>query len=703
MSVEPGAVIADRYELGRQLGSGGMARVFLARDRKLGREVAIKILSDRYAQDPAFVERFRREATSAAGLNHPSIVAVYDRGEVDGSYFIVMEYVPGPDLKRWIRENGPLPPTEAIDIAVEMLRALAAAHRRDVIHRDVKPQNVLFTEDGRVKVTDFGIARAGSANQLTEAGLIIGTAQYLSPEQAQGHDVTPASDCYSVGVVLYEMLSGRLPFDGDRPVTVALKQVSEPPPPLTQVAPGLPPRLAAVVMRALEKKPEARFMHAEDFARALERIRAELSGDGNTMLLGHDTAPTRAAQADGTGETRVIRPGERALRPPPPRDPPRKRRPGVAWFAAAIIGLVAFATAGVFLLGGGSDQVKVPSVIGLDQSSAEKAIRDRKLEPKLGPAISNANVDEGDVARQEPLPGEQVDEGATITISLSSGPESIPVPDVVGFDLEQAKRTLSKDFTVVVGPEEPDETLEKGKVTSQSLSGSAPPGSEITIVASSGPETVKVPDVRNGTVEEARAELEAAGLSLGDQIERPSRRSPGTVIDQSPFGGRLPKEGRVTVYVAAQADPVIPADLIGQTSATARERLRALGLSVTSDEAAPPNGEPKGVVIGVSPEPGTSVERGSQVVITVSLGPDDGAGTVPGVVGDATADARRTLENELGLRVVVTQAPSDEPIGTVIAQNPSAGSPLPADELITLTESSGPDTGTTPPPPGATP
>ena len=231
MTFEPGELIGGRYELGRQLGAGGMARVYLGHDRLLDREVAVKVLAEPYASDPQFVERFRREASAAAGLNHPNIVAVYDRGEADGSYYIVMEYLSGPDLKQVIRRRAPLPPLQAIDFTQQILAALGAAHRRDIVHRDVKPQNVLVAEDGHLKVTDFGIARAGAQTDMTEAGSVIGTAQYLSPEQARGDEVTAASDCYAVGIVLYEMLTGRVPFDGDRPVAVAMKQISDEPTP----------------------------------------------------------------------------------------------------------------------------------------------------------------------------------------------------------------------------------------------------------------------------------------------------------------------------------------------------------------------------------------------------------------------------------------------------------------------------------------
>ncbi|MDP4621122.1 MAG: protein kinase, partial [Thermoleophilia bacterium] len=295
MSIGPGSELGERYELGHQIGSGGMATVYLAYDTVLDREVAVKILAERFAADQAFVERFRREASAAAGLNHPNIVAVYDRGGAEDTYYIVMEYLSGPDLKKVIRDQGPLDPAVAVDNALQILSALTAAHGAGIIHRDIKPQNVMVGEDGRLRVADFGIARADADQQMTEAGSVIGTAQYLSPEQAQGEETTAASDTYAVGVVLYEMLTGRVPFDGDRPVTVAMKQINEPPVPPRVFAPDIPPALDAVVMKALSKRPEDRFVTAEDFTAALLDVRAEMSGgQQSTLIL---TAPAVAAGA----------------------------------------------------------------------------------------------------------------------------------------------------------------------------------------------------------------------------------------------------------------------------------------------------------------------------------------------------------------------------------------------------------------------
>ena len=271
----PGTIVDSRYKIVSRLGAGGMADVFLAEDEQLGRKVALKLLYQRFAEDPGFVERFRREAQAAAGLQHPNVVSVYDRGSFDGTYYIAMEYLPGRSLKQLIREEAPLDPVRAIDIAIQILKAARFAHRRGVIHRDLKPHNVIVDSADNAKVTDFGIARAG-ASDMTETGSIMGTAQYLSPEQAQGHAVSAGSDLYSIAVVLYEMITGRVPFDGESAVTIALKHVSEAPPPPTIVNPSVPPELEQVVMWGLNKNPVDRPADADQFINALEQAKASI-------------------------------------------------------------------------------------------------------------------------------------------------------------------------------------------------------------------------------------------------------------------------------------------------------------------------------------------------------------------------------------------------------------------------------------------
>src|SRR3954467_5101503 len=297
-------VVDERYRVLNRIGSGGMADVYCAEALQLGRRVALKLLYRRFAQDPEFVERFRREASAAAGLQHPNVVGVFDRGEYDGTYYIAMEFLPGQSLKAVIQEHAPLDPVWAIDLTIQIVKAARFAHRRGIIHRDIKPHNVIVDDEGRAKVTDFGIARAG-ASDMTETGSIMGTAQYLSPEQAQGHAVSPVSDLYAIGIVLYEMLTGRVPFDGDSAVTIALKQVSEVPPPPSAWNPAVPPELDAIVMHALEKDPAARFTSADEFIAALQaaadRIASGAALGPGTVAFGAVGSAIAPPPADGTG------------------------------------------------------------------------------------------------------------------------------------------------------------------------------------------------------------------------------------------------------------------------------------------------------------------------------------------------------------------------------------------------------------------
>src|SRR3984893_11469732 len=311
-----GALIDDRYKVVSRLGAGGMADVYLAEDQQLGRKVALKLLHRRFAEDPGFVERFRREAQAAAGLQHPNVVSVYDRGSYDGTYYIAMEYLPGRTLKQVIRQEAPVDPIRAIDITIQILKAARFAHRRGVIHRDLKPHNVMLDEADHAKVTDFGIARAG-ASDMTETGSIMGTAHYLSPEQAQGHPVNASSDLYAVGVVLYELLTGKVPFDGESPVTIALKHVSEAPAPLLHLNPGIPPELEHVVMWALNKNPGDRPQDADQLILALEQAKAVIVSGAR----GQHTASMAALAAVGMGAPGAAGAGT-PLVPPPVTPPP---------------------------------------------------------------------------------------------------------------------------------------------------------------------------------------------------------------------------------------------------------------------------------------------------------------------------------------------------------------------------------------------
>lgn len=635
MTFAPGTVVSGRYELGRQLGAGGMARVYVAHDRLLDREVAVKVLAEPYASDPQFVERFRREASAAAQLNHPNIVAVYDRGEVDGSYYIVMEYLPGPDLKQVIRRRAPLPPGQAIDYALQILAALGAAHRRDVIHRDVKPQNVLVAEDGHLKVTDFGIARAGADGGMTEAGAVIGTAQYLSPEQARGDDVTTASDCYAVGIVLYEMLTGRVPFDGDRPVAVAMKQISDVPAPPRTVEPSIPLELDAVVMRALAKRPSERFRTAEEFSGALLDARGAIEGTGGaTRVLpapGEElTEPTRAMAATGT--TRVG--------PPPPHEPPRRRR---RWpLVVGLLVLLAALAAGAFaFLGdgdGGAETFALPDVTGQELARAQQTLEQLGLSTSVE-RVEDEEAEPGTVVGTSPPPGSEVREGDTVTLRVSEGPGARPVPDVVGRTEDEARRVLVQAGFQVAVQREASEDEPAGRVLAQAPAAGteAEPDSTVTITVSSGPEQVVVPDVRRRSVTSAEAQLRSAGLRISVVSSEPNDDfPPDTVLRQDPGPtARVDRGSTVEVVVSAPLPNVTVPDVIGNTAQEARRKLENAGFTVTSNTATSP--EPAGIVIDQSPAAGTSVQPGRPVNITVSDGPGTGNGGAapPAPTGDA--------------------------------------------------------------------
>src|SRR5579885_1907194 len=418
-----------RYVIKRKLGSGGMADVYLAEDQELGRRVALKLLNERHAADEQFVERFRREAQSAAGLNHPNIVSIFDRGLAEGTYYIAMEYLDGRTLKELLVRNGPTPIPIAVDYARQILGALAFAHRNGIVHRDIKPHNIVVGPDGRLKVTDFGIARSG-ASQMTEAGSIVGTAQYLSPEQARGAPVDPRSDLYSLGIVLYEMLTGKVPFTGDTPVEIAMKHLSQIPEPPSKLRPQVPHDLDAVVMRAIAKDPDQRYASAEEMDADLARVARGVAvsretEDAMTQVLS-GAGISNAATIVQRPHSVVAPPAPPAYRPPTPyydyEDSPRGRS---VWPWLLALGLiVAGGIGGWFLYSKIQHQlnqntpVAVPNVELLQKDLAARHIRAAGLVPQIVYGTSDT-VPKGEVISEDPS-GKQV-KGSTITLLVSKG------------------------------------------------------------------------------------------------------------------------------------------------------------------------------------------------------------------------------------------------------------------------------------------
>jgi eukaryotic-like serine/threonine-protein kinase len=614
--VAPDTLVDGRYRVLSRLGAGGMADVYCAEDTHLGRQVALKVLYRRFAQDDEFVERFKREAQSAAGLTHPNVVNVFDRGEHDGTYYIAMEYLPGHTLKEVIGERGVLDQESVIDIGIQILRAASFAHRRGVVHRDLKPHNVMLDDSGNAKVTDFGIARAG-ASEMTEAGSIMGTAQYLSPEQAQGQPTTPQSDLYSVGIMLYELLTGRLPFDGESAVAIAVQHLNDPPPPISSLRPDVAPELEAAVMRALAKDPAARWADADEFIRALEGARAGVA----TRPLGQDTAafaPVPAPVVAGNGA------------PPPPEEEER-RKFRWPWLA---LGLTALLIALAVLLLAGGDQAEVENVVGQPEAVAVDRLQDDGFEVDVDRQPDLAPV--GEVIHQDPGAGTEADEGSTVKLVVSTGAPEVTVPTVAGFAEKRAVRELSKagcgtredtnlcGFKVEVRDEASDRFEEGDAIRTSPQGGtSAEVGSRVLLFVSTGPQQVEVPDVIDLERESAEATLNRAGLGFTIREEE-SDSDPGTVIAQDPVGGIVVDKGsRVELTVAKEQETVEVPNVVGFSRDTAEDTLRDAGLRpvVVEEETDDPAAVDQ--VLRQSPGSGADVDPRSEVEIVVGVAPED--------------------------------------------------------------------------------
>jgi serine/threonine-protein kinase len=630
-----------RYRIVRKLGSGGMANVYLAEDEELGRRVAIKILNERYAEDDLFIERFRREAKSAAGLSHPNIVSIYDRGEAEGTYYIAMEVIDGRSLKELILTRGALPIGMATAYAEQLLEALRFAHRHGIIHRDIKPHNVLVSanqqvkaNEPRLKVTDFGIARLG-ASQMTEAGSIMGTAQYLSPEQARGAPVTAASDLYSAGVVLYEMLTGKVPFTGDSAVEIAMKHVNDLPAPPSSLRPEIPPELDQIVLRALAKDPADRYQTAEEFIEDLERAEAGLplshaTSSAATAVLAGATVG-EATELMSEGPTRVVAPPPpspprrpRDYPPPSPYDePPKRRRRWVPWLLVALL-VVAAALAGWWAYDQIQNQLEesapvgVPLVEGLAREQAIQLIEEAGLEAEVEEQPST-DVERGRVIEQNPREGTQVSPGTTVTITVSSGPRQVEVPRVIGMSYADAVDALNElglePRRVEVFSERPVDQVtaqvpKAGEVVDE--------GTEVEVRVSKGVKEVGVPDVLGQSESSARAELEAAGFQVS-VTEAPSDDTPeGLVSAQSPSAGSQVADGStVQITISTGPELVTVPDVVGEPISVARQMIRAAGLqrSVVYQDVTDP--ALRNVVLDQDPAGGTQASSGSTVTITV--------------------------------------------------------------------------------------
>jgi len=611
-------LIDGRYRIVRRIGSGGMADVYCAEDSHLGRQVAIKVLHRRFAQDQEFVERFRREAKSAAGLSHPNVVGVFDRGEHEGTYYIAMELLTGRTLKDIVTAEAPLSQERVIDVGTQILEAAGFAHRHGVIHRDFKPHNVIVDEHGHAKVTDFGIARAG-ASEMTETGSIMGTAQYLSPEQAQGHAVTATSDIYSIGVMLYEMLAGRLPFEGDSAVAVALKHLSEQPPPISHWRPDVHPALEAVVMAALAKDPAQRWQSAEDLAAALEAARAQIEAGHNG---GQDTAafaPIPMPADDATAATEIA--GAPAPALAPVAEPRAQRERRWPWFTIGILTLALIGALLYVILSGvlTAEKRDVPRATGKQLVVARALMERAGFEVQTERVRSSQPFDQ--VVDQDPNPGEQAEEGSTVTLEVSDGPGTVLVPPVANLRQGQAIEELEDaGLKVTVDSEFSDKVKKDFAIRTVPSEGKeVTKGTRVRLLVSDGPEQVAVPAVTGLSRESAEARLRDDGFGVS-VTEQESDEPEGDVIAQSPAAGtELTRGETVTITVSTGRPQVDVPDVIGMNERSASSRLRSAGLEPVTQERTVTDPAQDGVVVEQRPGAGTQVDKGRQVVIVLGV------------------------------------------------------------------------------------
>ena len=628
-------VFNGRYELHRQLARGGMADVFLARDLLLDRPVAVKVLFDEFSDDPSFVERFRREAQRAANLNHPNIVSVYDWGEERGTYFIVMEYVEGRSLAEIIRTGGPLHPDRAAEVAAEVAAALGFAHRNGIVHRDVKPGNVLVAPNGQVKVADFGIARAlaGVQNEITQAGIVMGTATYLSPEQAQGREVDPRSDLYALGVVLYEMLLGRPPFSGDTPVALATQHVQNSPPSLRGSGASVADSLEAITMKLLAKNPVNRYPTAEDLRSDLRRYREGA----------HDLRPVGAGGSDAHYPAEPVpapAPVSQRRRLAMRRDDGLRRTALFAIVMAILLVALGYLvvefvdTIGVDDVADAPAElgtVEVPNLIGTPVDEARGALRDSRLSVQMDYEM-NTDYPENTVFDQQPRAGAKVEAAETVRLWVSEGTGPMVLLAVIGDSKVEAVRDLEAMGLRVDTVEVEDPVVPIGQVMDQNpTAGSAiGTGSRVILFVSKGPAVEQIPDLANRPVLDAMNIVSQLGW-LAYTTEEPSETVPeGQVVrTEPPARSDLAPGSRVNIVVSSGLPQVIVPPVVSLLEDSAVQVFEELEFGVNVIYEMLPAFSPNdGRVISQSPQPDVRVDLGT--IVTVVVGQSEEVDVPPG-------------------------------------------------------------------------
>ena len=666
--LNPGTFLADRYEIIERVGAGGMSDVYRATDHILERDVAVKVLKSEFAEDAGFVSKFRAEAQSAAGLEHPNIVNIYDVGSEDGMYYIVMEYVEGITLKTYIEKKGHLNYKEVISIAIQVGRGIEAAHNKGIIHRDIKPQNIIISHEGKVKVTDFGIARAASSNTMSAD--VMGSVHYSSPEQARNGYVTAQSDIYSLGIVMYEMATGVVPFDGETAVQIAIQHLQGEMTPPSKLIEDIPVSIEKIILKATQKSPERRY---SDMGELLVDLKKALVNPDEDFV-------TMAPAIDENGKTRVISQEElEELREvAAPKEAPKEDKiknildeededeyaddyddedddvnpkmekaitiMGIA--AAAIIGIIAIYLIGSFLgwfhFGSGSSKkedtkteatkedtedeeeeegnIKVPDLLGMTEDEAAEALKKQNLGYKVIGTESSSKYAEGQVCNQSPKSGKKVTENSTVKITISSGEGSKSIPNVIGATEADATKSLQAAGYKVNVSYGHSSTVAAGQVISQSPDSSqkGQAGDTITISVSQGPDEIDMPNVVGSTKDAAVAELQSKGFTVTiNEEDKPE--AAGTVVGQNPVAGtKLSSGSAVIIAISTGHVQVTAPDVRGMDPKTAVDTLKAAGFNgemkqELRDEAEGENGK----VISTTLIPGTQYPSNTGITIYV--------------------------------------------------------------------------------------
>lgn len=671
--IKEGVYLGKRYEILGRIGSGGMADVYKGKDHKLNRFVAIKVLKSDYRSDEVFIKKFLSEAQAAAGLMHPNVVNVYDVGQDRGLYYMVMELVEGITLKDYIEKKGKISAKETVSISIQMVTGLQAAHNHHIIHRDIKPQNIIISKDGKVKVTDFGIARATTSTQTISTS-VMGSVHYTSPEQARGGVVDEKSDIYSIGITMYEMVTGHVPFDGDSTVTVALKHLQEQIVSPSEEVPDIPYSLECIIMKCTQKNPQLRY---HDCASLLTDLKRSLvDPDGDFVIAGAGVrGDTDRTVVMSTEEIEQVQQGQYGDEDDydgdddydnddydhddddddydrrRPQDRRRRKKNNVnsdtkrimkilmivagVVIALLVLFLVANA-AGFFSSGPGltqeeEDTVEVPELRGRTEEEAKKILNDMELGIKVDPERQPSNqYEEGQIMAQDKEPGTEVDKNTTITVTISSGEEAktTTVPDVVNREESEAEQMIrDANLTVAHGEAQYDDNVAEGNVISSNpVAGTEiEEGQTVTIVVSLGQKPATVPDIRGMSAADAEAALSAEGLVGSASEDYSDTVEAGKVISQTVDPNSEVDKGTTVSYVVSlgpETKYVTVPGLGGYTEEQARQRLTNAGLNVGTVDTAYSSTVSKGYVISQTASAGSSVEEGTSVGFTVSLGPE---------------------------------------------------------------------------------